>query len=293
MNRNSISALRVTGIYVLVAALWISFSDTFLETFTQDEALITRLQTYKGLLFVLITGALLFFLLKREFSLKESIWMAHEKERTDLLLKLELKNQELIKAYDATIEGWARALELRDREVKNHSNRVTGLAILMAQAFRFTEEQLIQIRRGALLHDIGKMAIPDNILLKEGPLTEGERLVIQRHIEYGIEMLSKIHFLEPAMDVLRYHHEKWDGAGYPFKLKESQIPLSARIFAVVDVWDALTSDRPYRAALPANEALEIIKSQAGRHFDPDVIDVFLKLNIPELSPSMVDLSLAV
>ncbi len=293
MDRNSNSALRITGAYVLIAALWISFSDTLLEAFTTDETLITRLQTFKGFAFVLVTGAVLFFLLRRELRLRDALWAIHEKEKNELLMRLEIKNQELIKAYDATIEGWSKALELRDREVKDHSSRVTGLAILLARAFHFTEDQIIQIRRGAMLHDIGKMAIPDSVLLKEGPLNPDERQVIQRHIEYGIEMLSKIRFLEPALDVLRYHHEKWNGAGYPFNLREDQIPLSARIFAVVDVWDALTSDRPYRQALPTSEALQIIQSQSGVHFDPLVIDKFMTLGLYKQSLVLDDVSLAV
>lgn len=231
---------------------------------------------------------MLFFLLRHELTLREKIWADHEKEKSDLLVKLAMKNQELVQAYDATIQGWARALEIRDREFKNHSTRVTHIAILLAKAFCFPEEQLIHFRRGALLHDIGKMGIPDNILLKAGPLSTDERKVIQKHIEYGVEMLSAIRFLEPALDVLRYHHEKWNGDGYPYHLKADQIPLSARVFAVADVWDALTSDRPYRPALPKEEALDIIKAQSGRHFDPAVIDMFLRIGIPDLTIPVFD-----
>jgi putative nucleotidyltransferase with HDIG domain len=283
MSRNAISAARVVVTYTFLAALWIFFSDSVLERMTQNEILITRIQTYKGFFFVVVTGIVLFLMIMRELRLRDQTWVDHEREKTDLLGKLESSNKDLVHAYDATIEGWAKALELRNREVKNHSARTTEIALRLAKAFQFTEEQITHIRRGALLHDIGKMAIPDHILLKNGPLDAGERETIEKHVRFGIEMVSSIQFLEPALDVLCYHHEKWDGKGYPFKLRGDQIPLSARIFAVADVWDALTSDRPYRPALSRDKALDIIISLAGKHFDPDVIDMFLKLGIPDLT----------
>jgi HD-GYP domain-containing protein (c-di-GMP phosphodiesterase class II) len=146
------------------------------------------------------------------------------------------------------------------------------------------EADLVHIRRGALLHDIGKMGIPDSILLKPGPLTEDEWIIMRKHPVYALELLSPIAYLRPALDIPYAHHEKWDGTGYPRGLKETQIPLAARIFAVTDVWDALTSDRPYRPAWAPEQALAYIREQAGRHFDPAVVEAFLRV-VPEMSRS--------
>ncbi|MDD3699878.1 MAG: HD-GYP domain-containing protein, partial [Atribacterota bacterium] len=180
-------------------------------------------------------------------------------------------------AYDTTIEGWAQALELRDRETEGHTRRVADLTVKLAQALGVKSEDLIHIRRGALLHDIGKMGIPDRILLKPGPLTPEEWEIMKKHPVYAWELLSPIKYLRPALDIPYYHHERWDGTGYPRGLKGEEIPLSARIFAVVDVWDALTSDRPYRPAWSQEKALQYIKEQSGHHFDPRVVEKFLGL----------------
>ncbi|HON73117.1 MAG TPA: HD domain-containing phosphohydrolase, partial [bacterium] len=184
---------------------------------------------------------------------------------------------ELTLAYDTTIEGWAQALELRDQETEGHTRRVADLTVKLAQALWISSEDLIHIRRGALLHDIGKMGIPDQILLKPGPLTEEEWEIMKKHPVYAWELLSPIKYLRPALDIPYCHHERWDGTGYPRGLKGEEIPLSARIFSVVDVWDALTSDRPYRPAWTREKALEYIKEQAGHHFDPQVAERFLEL----------------
>jgi len=184
---------------------------------------------------------------------------------------------ELAVAYDTTIEGWARALELRDQEAEGHSQRVTELALRLARAMGISEEYLVLFRRGALLHDIGKMGIPDVILLKPDALTEEEWTIMRKHPIYAYDMLSPIAYLRPALDIPYCHHEKWDGTGYPRGLKGDQIPLAARIFAVVDVWDALRSDRPYRAAWPEEEVWEYIREQSGKHFDPQVVEAFLKI----------------
>ena len=186
-------------------------------------------------------------------------------------------NFELMLAYNSTLEGWAKALELRDKETEGHSERVTYLTIQLARVVGVPDEELIHIRRGALLHDIGKMAIPDKILLKPGKLTNEEMDVIKKHPEYAFQLLSKISFLKPALDIPLYHHERWDGSGYPYGLKGEEIPLAARIFAVVDVWDAMTSDRPYRKAFSEEEVLDHIRKQSGKHFDPKVVDAFLQL----------------
>ena len=184
---------------------------------------------------------------------------------------------ELSLSYDETLEGWAKALELRDRETAGHSDRVTEWTLQLALALGVEKEQLIHIRRGAILHDIGKIGVPDTILLKEGPLTAEEWQIIRRHPVFAYELLSQIRFLQQALDIPYCHHEKWDGSGYPRGLKGEEIPLAARIFAVVDVWDALTSDRPYRKAWSQAKAREYLQSQARKHFDPRVVAAFLQL----------------
>jgi HD-GYP domain-containing protein (c-di-GMP phosphodiesterase class II) len=185
---------------------------------------------------------------------------------------------ELSEAYDATIEGWALALELRDKETQGHSRRVTELTTRLAASMGVVEEDLVNLRRGVLLHDIGKMGIPDSILLKPGPLTEEEWNIMRLHPEHAYRMLSSISYLRPALDIPYCHHEKWDGTGYPRKLKGEEIPLYARIFAVVDVIDAITSPRPYRSfTCSLHEALAYIREQAGHHFDPGVVDALLRL----------------
>jgi PAS domain S-box-containing protein len=196
-------------------------------------------------------------------------------DNASLFHDLQHSNQELKLAYDATIEGWSHALDLRDRETEGHTRRVTELTLRLAREFGMSGEELVHVRRGALLHDIGKMGIPDRILLKNGPLTNEERLEMQRHPEYAYKLLSQIAYLRPALDIPYCHHERWDGTGYPRRLKGEDIPLMARIFAVVDVWDALCSDRPYRPAWSEAKALSYIQAQAGKHFDPKVVEMFL------------------
>lgn len=191
--------------------------------------------------------------------------------------KLEAANIELKIAYDATLQGWVRALDLRDKETEGHTQRVTLLTEKLARVMGVLGDDLLHIRRGALLHDIGKMAIPDSILLKPASLTDEERELINKHPVYAYEMLSPIEFLRPALDIPYCHHEKWDGTGYPRGLKGENIPFAARIFPVIDVWDALTSDRPYRKGLPHNEVRERINADSGRHFDPQVVDAFLRM----------------
>jgi PAS domain S-box-containing protein len=190
---------------------------------------------------------------------------------------MQRSNAQMILAYEATIRGWARALDLRDRETEGHSQRVTELTVQLARAAGLSDEQIAHIRRGALLHDIGKLGIPDAILRKPEPLTEEEWAIMRKHPDYAYSMLSPIEYLRPALDIPYCHHERWDGTGYPRGLRGEQIPLSARLFAVADVWDALQSDRPYRARWRRAEALDYIRLHAGKHFDPDVVDLFLKV----------------
>jgi putative nucleotidyltransferase with HDIG domain len=188
---------------------------------------------------------------------------------------LQRSNVELTLAYDATIEGWSHALDLRDKETEGHTQRVADLTLRLAQAMGVSDHELIHIRRGTLLHDIGKMGIPDEILRKPASLDEQEWVIMRQHPLYAYDMLSPISYLRPALDIPYCHHEKWDGSGYPRGLAGEQIPLAARLFAVVDVYDALISDRPYREAWSRKRALEYIQQQAGQHFDPEIVSTFL------------------
>lgn len=190
--------------------------------------------------------------------------------------ELQISNAKLVMAYDATIEGWSRAMDLRDKETEGHTRRVTELTLTLARKIGIDNDQLLHIKRGALLHDMGKLGIPDSILLKPGPLTKEEWVIMHKHPVYAYEMLSSIDYLRPALEIPYCHHEKWDGSGYPRGLIGEEIPLAARIFAVIDVWDALTSDRPYRNAWKQEKALEYIQENSGTHFDPHVVDVFME-----------------
>jgi putative nucleotidyltransferase with HDIG domain len=191
--------------------------------------------------------------------------------------RVEARTKELAEAYDTTLEGWALALELRDKETEGHSRRVTETTLKVARALDVPEEDLVHIRRGAILHDIGKMSIPDKILQKKGRLNEEERKIIQRHPATAYQLLERITFLNKALEIPYCHHEKWDGSGYPRGLKGRAIPLSARIFAVVDVWDAVQSDRPYNKAWTREKAIQYMRELAGVHFDPRIVEVFLRL----------------
>lgn len=190
---------------------------------------------------------------------------------------LQKSNNELIQAYDSTLEGWSRALDLRDKETEGHSQRVTEMTLRLARKMGMTGGEMLHVRRGALLHDIGKMGIPDGILLKPGALSDDEWEIMRKHPVLAYELLFPIAHLRPALDIPYCHHEKWDGTGYPRGLKGEFIPLAARLFAVVDVWDALRSDRPYRAAWPEEKAIEYIRELAGKQFDPQVVTLFLEI----------------
>lgn len=198
-------------------------------------------------------------------------------EFNHMVSSLHQSKLDLVTAYDKTLEGWAKALELRDGETMGHSLRVTEMTVELSRRLHVPEDQLVHIQRGALIHDIGKMAIPDHILLKPGSLTYEEWKIMQKHPTYAVEMLGEIPFLWPALSIPASHHEKWDGTGYPRGLKGQQIPLPARIFAVVDVWDALRSDRPYRPALSMEDAIFTIQSKSGTHFDPKIVETFMEM----------------
>lgn len=197
-------------------------------------------------------------------------------DNAQLFNNLQQTNTELTLAYDATIEGWSYALDLRDKETEGHTQRVTEITFKLCEKFGLSEDELKHARWGALLHDIGKMGVPDSILLKPGKLTDEEWVIMKMHPVFARKMLERVNYLKSAIDIPYYHHEKWDGSGYPEGLKGEQIPLTARIFAVADVWDALTSDRPYRPAWSKKDTLEYIKSVSGTHLDPKVVEVFLE-----------------
>ncbi len=188
---------------------------------------------------------------------------------------LHIAHHQLEDAYDKTIEGWIRALDLRDREIEGHTQRVTEMAVKVARAIGIPESEIAHIRRGALLHDIGKIAIPDEITKKTGPLNKWEWDEMRKHPVYAYEMLSPINYLSPAIDIPYSHHERWDGSGYPRGLKGEDIPLTARMFAIIDVWDALITDRPYRKASTQEEVISYIKTESGRLFDPRLVELFL------------------
>jgi HD-GYP domain-containing protein (c-di-GMP phosphodiesterase class II) len=197
-------------------------------------------------------------------------------ESSTLFAGLQHANREITQAYDSTIEGWSHALDLRDRETEGHTQRVTHMTLKLAQAMGLQGDDLTHIQRGALLHDIGKMGVPDTILLKPDALTPDEWEIMRKHPVYAFELLSPIAYLRPALDIPYCHHEKWDGSGYPRGLKGEEIPLPARIFAVVDVYDALTSDRPYRKAWTQAATLEHIRLLSGTHFEPKLVELFLQ-----------------
>ncbi|EFO79290.1 response regulator receiver modulated metal dependent phosphohydrolase [Oscillochloris trichoides DG-6] len=196
----------------------------------------------------------------------------HESRR-----ELETAYDALQQAYDTTILGWSRALDLRDRETEGHSQRVTNMSVRMAKMLGLPESEIVHLRRGALLHDIGKLGIPDAILHKPGPLTPEEWVIMRLHPVYAYEWLAPIEYLRPALDIPYCHHEKWDGSGYPQGLAGTAIPLAARIFAFADVWDAMRSDRPYRKSMPVERVKQHIAEISGSHFDPDLTPIFLAL----------------
>lgn len=186
-------------------------------------------------------------------------------------------NAELMKSYESTLEGWARVLEFKDRETKGHSDRVTHMAVKVGKSIGLTSEELVHLKRGAILHDIGKLCVPEKILFKAGPLDESEWAIMKQHPIYAQEFVADIQFLQPATNILLFHHERWDGSGYPLGLKGKQIPLGARIFMVIDVWDALSFDRPYRGAWPEKKVREYLQVNAGVLFDPEVVEIFLEI----------------
>jgi HD-GYP domain-containing protein (c-di-GMP phosphodiesterase class II) len=216
------------------------------------------------------------------FSLAFMTWaIAHQlenalKKNDTLVNTLRKSNRDIRDAYETTLEGWSHALEIRDRETEGHTQRVTEMVSRLAVLMNFTEEERVHIHRGALLHDIGKLGIPDEILHKPGELTEQEKKIMHTHPQIAYNLLYPIEYLRASLAIPCYHHEKWDGTGYPHGIKGNDIPLEARIFAVIDVYDALSHDRPYRKGWSKEKVIEHIKSESGKHFDPTVVEIFIK-----------------
>jgi putative nucleotidyltransferase with HDIG domain len=252
-------ALTVALVYLTFSAAWILLSDAAVAALVPNATTAAELQSVKGLGFVAASSVVVFAVSHR------------------YLDRAGAAATELRRAYDDTLTGWAAALDLRDRSTAQHTMRVTELTCRLASRFGFDGEALEDVRRGATLHDIGKMGVPDEILHKPSTLTSAEWEQMRRHPELAVEMLHRIDYLRGALPIPWCHHEKWDGTGYPRGLAGHAIPLEARLFAVVDVYDAVTSERPYRDPMPVPEALDLVRRGAGTHFDPAVVPVFLDL----------------
>lgn len=252
-------AMRIALVYLGFAVAWILLSDRVVRWLVPDADTISWFQTTKGLGFVFVSAAVLFVLTRR------------------YLDRAERTTEKLEEAYEQTLTGWAAALDIRDHSTGEHTARVTALTVALAERFGIDGDELADIRRGATLHDIGKMAVPDAVLGKIGPLTDADWALIRQHPDMAHRMLRGIAFLAPAIDIPWCHHEKWDGTGYPRGLAGMDIPFPARLFAVVDVYDALTSERPYREPMTPMAALARIESGSGGHFDPEVVDEFVGL----------------
>jgi len=248
---------KIVVIYVVIAALWIYFSDYFVNFLFQSPEKITIAQHVKGWFYVGFTGTILYVLIGRDIN------------------SVRKANVDLINSYEQTMRGWVRVMDMRHKETRDHTDRVTKMTVELARLAGIPEENLENIERGARLHDIGKIGIPDEILIKPGKLTEQEWMLMKQHPVIAQELVSSIDFLEACGDIPYCHHEKWDGSGYPRRLKGREIPIAARIFAVVDVWDALSFKRVYKEIWLEEEVLDHIESEAGAHFDPEIVPLFL------------------
>ncbi len=248
---------QIVLVYVAIGALWIGLSDAAVYAVFGETSQVTWAQSLKGIGYVLVTAALLLLLIGRH------------------VRRLERTHAAMVESYEQTIRGWVHVLDLHHHETKDHTLRVSRMTVAMARLLGARDDELVQIERGALLHDIGKVGIPDAILTKRGPLDADERRIIERHPTIAFELLREIDFLQPCLDIPYCHHEKWDGSGYPRGLRGMAIPFAARVFAIVDVWDALSSARVYKAAWPQSAVVAHLEREAGRHFDPDLVPVFL------------------
>lgn len=273
--------IRTAAVYsaVSITSIWAIHLLEINSQLPKSLLEINSLDRVVGITFIVITTLILLSLALT--SMNDSFQRARRNE--GLLVDA---NWKLVQAYESTLEGWVRALELRDKQTEGHSRQVVNMTIELAQEFGIDGTDLEHIRRGALLHDIGKMAIPDQVLLKPGPLTDAEWVIMREHPKHAQKLLSAITFLEPALPIPCFHHERWDGNGYPYGLRGQQIPLPARIFAVVDFWDAVTSDRPYRSAWEEEKCIRYLQEHKGEQFDPVIVEQFL--NMIEREPELVN-----
>jgi putative nucleotidyltransferase with HDIG domain len=253
------AAARITGAYAVISLVWVLVGDRIANNAAPSVAYRLSIEDAKGLLFVALSSLLIYALVAQS----ESHRLGSMREQQA--------------AYDETLMGWAAALDIRDHSTAAHTARVTELAEQLARSFGIGGQELVRIRRGATLHDIGKMGVPDEILRKDGPLTDAEWVLMRQHPDLAVQFLSGVNYLRDALDIPWCHHEKWDGTGYPRGLAGTDIPIAARIFAVIDVYDAVTSDRPYRLALPHSDVMALVHEGRGGHFDPDVVDAFERL----------------
>lgn len=257
MSKNLDPQFKIVIIYMIVGALWIYFSDHMIAALFNSTAAITFAQSIKGLAFITVTGSILFVLVKKDFD------------------ALKRANLEVVEGYEQTIFGWVQLMDLRHNETKHHTERVTRMTVELAKLMGITGRELKHIERGAILHDIGKIGIPDAILIKPERLKEEEWAQMKLHPVIGRDLISKIKFLKESLDIPYCHHEKWNGEGYPQGLAGEAIPLAARIFAVIDIWDALSHPRVYKSAWPEDQVIRYLKAEAGQHFDPAIVAVFL------------------
>ena len=263
--------------YLIFSVLWILLSDRLvLQAYGEDALSTTQVQSTKGLGFVLLSALLIFYVLLLELRRREAEEREHRAETGRYIRRLREKNTEMEEAYETIIRGWAMALELRDLETAGHSRRVTAMMEFMGEKFGFSASELRMARYGAILHDIGKMGIPDAVLLKPGPLTREERRLIERHPAYAVALLNQLPYLQQVIAIPSYHHERWDGSGYPLGLRGEEVPLPARIFAVVDVADAISHNRCYHKAMPIDEVYRYLEEETGALFDPEVVRVFVE-----------------
>ena len=266
------SYYRTVLIYLIFASLWIYFSDSVVAILIRTPEGITQAQNLKGLAFVACTSLMLFFLIRSDLN------------------RINEVNIKLRKSYDQTLEGWVQVMDIRHKETRQHSLRVTRMTVKLASLMGVEGEELTFIGRGAMMHDAGKVGIPDSILIKPGPLNEEEWEVMKQHPVIARDMMQDIEFLQPSIDIPYYHHERWNGSGYPEGLKGEEIPLAARLFAIIDVWDALVEKRVYKESWPEDQVMFYLQEQAGIHFDPQVVDLFLdnylEIKAAALQPSV-------
>ncbi len=258
---------KITAIYISISIAWILLSDSLLGLITENAEKITWLQTLKGLFFVIYTGAILYVLVRADFT------------------KIKKAHQKLADSHESTLDSLVRILDIRHKETKEHTDRVTHLAIELSKLVGIQGEKLKNIRYGATLHDIGKLGTPDNILNKPQSLTIEEWEIIKEHPKVALEFIKPISFLKNAIDIPYCHHEKWDGSGYPQGLAGNTIPIAARIFAIVDVWDALRSNRTYKLAWNKEKVISHMKELSGKHFDPEIVNLFLD-NLEKLTEGL-------